>query len=229
VKSIFFDGFPQHLIPATQPSRSEAQDCLVFFCQVIEPVEMTCGHSYCAAYFLHQVQAPRLKDVPLKCCGNNNSCTNAFTMNQLRSLLPIIQFDTLLESAFDSHVRMHPDELHYWPSDNCTAVYRPGSLVTCPPCLSCICTAFKCVYHRGQSCAEYADIRDNAEGLRQYCEENDVREYPKCSMRMFRVEGCAHMVCLGCEAHVCWGCMRVFPDEQAVYSHMRGCADAERI
>jgi len=44
-----------------------------------------------------------------------------------------------------------------------------------------------------------------------------------CSMRMFRVDGCAHMMCTGCEAHVCWGCMRVFGDEEMVYEHIRGC------
>lgn len=233
----------------TAASQPEIMDCPVCFCPVVESVDLTCGklmnrndpepntdillligHSYCSTCFLHQVQAPWLKDIPLKCCGNDNTCTcaHAFSINLLRSVVPFAPFEALLESSFDTHVRTHPEELRYCPAENCTAVFQPttSALITCSSCLNCICTTCRCIYHRGQSCAEYVDMRNNPEGLRQYYQEHDVSECPACSMRMFRAEWCAHIICLGCEAHVCWGCMQVFPDEDRIYAHMRRCANA---
>lgn len=33
-------------------------------------------------------------------------------------------------------------------------------------------------------------------------------------------EGCNHMTCGGCRAHICWVCMAVFETDRPCYDHM---------
>jgi hypothetical protein len=62
--------------------------------------------------------------------------------------------------------------------------------------------------------------RDGADEFEVWKKDNDVRDYPTCTTSIEKIDGCNHMTCESCGAHICWHCMKVFKAGNEVYGHM---------
>ncbi|KAI9568708.1 hypothetical protein HD554DRAFT_706395 [Boletus coccyginus] len=197
--------------------------CPVCFGEAIVPVSLACGHQWCRACLAgYLTSAVENKMFPLRCLGNEATCTQCIPLGLSRKLLSVADFNAVVESAFWVYVHSRPDEFRHCPTPDCTQVYRsapPNAVLQCPSCLIRICAACRIEYHDGMTCEE----RDVAEDklFNEWASNNDVQSCPGCKAPIERSEGCNHMTCTRCQTHICWECLATFPKGEGIYDHMR--------
>jgi len=189
-----------------------------------------CGHVYCLACLRDYARSTLDTRVfPLTCLSEG--CSHALDLPVLAAILSPAEYEAVLTAAFTDHIRRHPAEFSYCPTPNCATVYRlapagdgGGRVISCADCLLDICTACAVEAHDGLSCAEHkaakhsdaaADAAFDAWKLR-----NRVHACPTCGTDIQKADGCDHITCASCKAHICWKCLSVFTDGPKVYSHM---------
>ncbi|KAH6662652.1 hypothetical protein F5X68DRAFT_178154 [Plectosphaerella plurivora] len=219
--------------------RTSTEDCSACWTEAEDPVRTSCGHVYCADCFtnLCQAEGSSATAFRLSCVGDGNRCGRLFPLDELHILLSSTALEDLLEASFNSHVRQHPSDFQYCPTPDCGQLYRPaaegseGVTFTCNSCLVTICTACH-VVHPGMTCAEH---QDNASGgYKAFAEAKErlgIKDCPKCKTSIEKTEGCNHMACGGCNAHICWVCLDTFDSSRECYAHLQekhgGCFDHE--
>lgn len=233
----------QTLSLASMPSSNSSEAvCPVCFCETTDPIELTCGHTYCTQclqHFLRSAAGPSFSSLQCIATEQTSDKTNSVCCHKeisypiIRLLLSSNEESQLLEAAFLAHIHSHPAEFHYCPTPDCKAVYRPstkeGTSHQCSTCLNRICTVCHTEFHEGLTCAEH---RDNLEGgnaaFQRWREENGVKPCPACHASLEKDGGCNHMHCINCGTHICWVCMKTFSDSDSsdgVYQHMRQAHD----
>jgi hypothetical protein len=209
--------------------------CPVCFCEATDPIELSCGHTYCTPclqHFLRSAAGPNFS--LLRCVAETptksqiSSCASDIPYLVIRRLLSSMEESQLLEASFLAHIHARPEEFRYCPTPDCKVVYRPtreGTVLQCSSCMNRVCGTCHVEFHEGLTCAEH---RDNLEGghdaFRQWREENGVKPCPKCGADLEKAGGCNHITCICCNTHICWVCMATFSDEDTsggVYHHMR--------
>lgn len=208
-----------------QPDEVRSSDvtCPVCFGEPVVPVALACSHQWCRTCLTgYLTSAVENKMFPLKCLGNDATCTQCIPLGLSRKLLSAPEFNAVIEAAFWVYIHSRPDEFHNCPTPDCTQVYRsapPNSVLQCPSCLVRICPACCIEYHDGMTCEE----RDVAEDklFKEWASSHDVKSCPGCKAPIERSEGCNHMTCTRCQTHSCWECLATFPRGQGIYEHMR--------
>jgi hypothetical protein len=200
--------------PSPIPQESELDDCPVCLGAPMDPVKLSCGHAYCRDCF-YDASVAMVEHVPFTCLGAEGECDHVCGIKEVAEILPFERYEKLFEEIFTTYIRRHPEELRCCPAPDCTSIYRPtkdGLIFTCIKCLAPICTSCHVLEHKGITCADYQ--RYHADGglraLAQYKADNDVRDCPKCSVSIEKNDGCMHMQCRSCFAHICWFCMDYF-------------------
>ncbi len=200
------------------------EDCPVCWTDPHQPIRLSCGHTYCHDCFCGQCQSADVHDFPLKCLGNSSKCSHVISNGELRDKLLATEFEALLDKALDAFIRTRTQQYQFCPTADCPNIYRvttESHTTTCQECLTTICTSCQIVSHDGLSCEENKDLRsEGAEAFRKWKESNDVRDCPKCKVAIENNDGCMHMECYSCHAHICWHCMKVFEKSSEVYGHM---------
>ncbi|KAF8621234.1 hypothetical protein AX15_007947 [Amanita polypyramis BW_CC] len=206
--------------------RGDGQACPVCFDEPTEGIQLRpCGHRWCRdclSNYLHS--AASNKSFPLACLGDEARCKQKIPLSVARSLLTADQFQAVVEASFSAYVQSHLDEFHYCPSPDCPQVYRTvqkslaGTTVQCPSCLLRICAACHQEAHDDFSCADDDDWDEN---FQEWAKDRDVKRCPGCRISIERLEGCNHMKCTQCQTHICWVCMKTFPNGEGIYGHMR--------
>ncbi|KAL0569785.1 hypothetical protein V5O48_012177 [Marasmius crinis-equi] len=212
----------QALDKIRMPHRMNAMSCPICLGEVERPVTLSCQHSYCRTCLSNYFLAAKDNHFfPLTCLGRNAKCPTPIPLPIARDLLPVADFDALVEAAFTTYVDTHPDVFHYCPSPDCTQVYRtapPGTVLQCPSCLVRICPRCHVEYHEGFDCPE----KDGGDRLfDKWAKEHGIKHCPGCKIPIERLEGCNHVTCTRCQSHICWVCMETFPRGEGIYSHMR--------
>jgi hypothetical protein len=195
------------------------------------PIQTLCKHTYCLECFENccKSAASTSKDeFRIECQGDGGNCTEVFNLAELKDYLSSSAFELVLKSSFEKYIQQHPKDFHYCPTPDCGYVYRCASAsnpkppaYTCQNCLEPICT-FCHARHGDYTCAEYKDIESGGyEALEKLKKELNIKDCPKCKTPMEKTEGCNHMTCGGCRAHICWVCMAVFRTSDPCYEHMR--------
>jgi hypothetical protein len=197
--------------------------CVVCWTPAEEPLETSCGHTYCTACF--DSQASSTSDFPICCLGDSGACNAPFALPELRRLLAGHTFETLLETSLTTFIRSHPKQVQYCSTPDCSRFYRVSQesaaiVFDCDHCLTSICTACHTGAHDQVSCADAKAGRDGTDAFAQWKNSNDVRDCPACAAPIQKSEGCNHMTCRSCGAHICWQCMRMFERGSDVYKHM---------
>jgi hypothetical protein len=197
--------------------------CPVCLEKVDHPVTLSqCKHSYCRSCFVCYLQAAiESKPFPLICLGDEGNCSSLIPISLSRRVLPLGDFDALIQSAFEAHIHERPKEYHFCPSLDCMQVYRSapgGNVLQCPSCLLRICSQCHAEQHDGFRCL---DLNKQEKLFSEWAKEHDVKSCPKCEVLIERAEGCNHVTCTRCRAHICWVCLRTFPGGDGIYSHMR--------
>lgn len=214
------------------PEAASSEDCAICWTEAEDAVYTACKHCYCSGCFedLCVAGTSALDANPrIQCQGDGGKCGKQVCLAELQDHLSSAALEDVLEAAFASYLARHPDELRYCPTPDCTQVYRTTqsdktgeTLFTCPACLVSVCT--KChVPHSGLTCAEqryYGSSGSNLKALEETKKKLGIKDCPKCGTMIEKTEGCNHMTCRFCSAHICWVCMEVFSDGKAVYPHM---------
>jgi hypothetical protein len=205
-------------------------DCPICFCEAESPISTSCNHTYCLECFEECCKAAASSSTvafQVKCQGDEGNCSHIFTLQELRDNVSSSVFETVLQSSFEDYIKQHPNLFHYCPTPDCDHIYRctvasgaDRPTYTCANCLELICTSCHALHGR-YTCAEYKDIQSGGyEALEQLKKELNIKDCPKCTTPMEKTEGCNHMTCGGCKAHICWVCMAVFSSSQPCYDHM---------
>lgn len=210
---------------------ASSADCPICFDKPDIPVQMSCMHLYCLDCFQNccTTAASTSKDgFQVKCHGDEGACSTIFTLREIGEVLPSSALEEVLMSSFRTYVQRKPDEYRYCPTPDCGYIYRCASASgpsairhTCPNCFEDICRS--CHARHGQyTCAEYKDIASGGrEALEKLKRKLNYKDCPKCATTMEKTEGCNHITCGGCRAHICWVCLAVFGAPDPCYEHMR--------
>ena len=203
-------------------------DCPICFCEAENPIHTSCKHTYCLECFEENCKAAASTsgaEFRIKCQGNEGICSSIFSMEELGALLSSSAFENILQASFEEYVKRHPESFHYCPTADCGYIYRCSKASnlkphTCPNCFESICTTCH-ASHGKYTCAEYTDIASGGlEALARLKKELNIKDCPRCSTPMEKTDGCNHMTCIGCKAHICWVCMAVFETGGPCYDHM---------
>ncbi|KAI9064073.1 hypothetical protein FKP32DRAFT_1625776 [Trametes sanguinea] len=217
--------------------------CPICFCDVEDPLMLSCGHVYCRPCLQHYLgslaqatagggstTATCLAKGTVETAASDvgGDCKCAVPLEIVRSLLSPGEEERLLETTFLSHIHSRPQQFKYCPTADCQTVYRAakeGTLLRCPSCLTRICAFCHVEAHEGLTCAEYKDhISGGDDSFRRWAEAHGARPCPGCGAHLEKNGGCNHMTCAHCGAHMCWVCMRVFQETDSgggVYAHMQ--------
>jgi len=208
--------------------------CAICWTTPEDPIITSCNHTYCTDCFERFCFAgsSSSKDFTLLCAGASSTCNARLPLSELQSHLSSVVLEKILEESFTAYVRRRPDMFRYCGTADCISVYRVSSsssssskdtagVFTCPRCLATTCTACHSS-HPGMSCAEYADMKSGGyAALQKTKTELGIKDCPKCMTSIEKIEGCNHMTCLGCRAHICWKCMQTFRTGDDCYDHLR--------
>jgi hypothetical protein len=197
--------------------------CVVCWTPAEDPLRTCCGHTYCTTCL--ESQASCTSEFPICCLGDSGRCNTVFTLPELRRLLTAEIYSTMLETSLTTYVRSHPKNFQYCSTPDCDRFYRCSeeaiaTAFDCDHCLASICTACHSTAHEGETCKEARAGRDGTDEFADWKSKNDARDCPNCSTSIQKSEGCDHMTCGSCRAHICWQCMKVFAQGPEVYAHM---------
>ncbi|KAK0643982.1 hypothetical protein B0T16DRAFT_416954 [Cercophora newfieldiana] len=212
--------------PTPTPDTAATLICPICFTPPEDPITTPCTHTYCTDCFEHFCSAG-LTSTSLLCASS--SCNTPLPLSSLQSHLPTPALEKLLSDSFTSYIRQRPSTFRYCGTPDCNQVYRvsssatPGSeadMFTCPRCLTTVCT--KCRdSHPGMTCAEHADIKSGGyAALEETKRKLGIKDCPRCKTSIEKIDGCNHVTCLGCQAHICWKCLGTFGSSRGCYDHL---------
>jgi hypothetical protein len=224
----------RHAVPnrslLDDPSRVEG-DCPICLSEEPDnPIKASCKHTYCLECFeecCRSAASTSKAQFQIECQGDEGTCSTVFTLSEVKDHVSSSVFETILESTFEEYIRRHPEAFRYCPTPDCGYVYRCTTTSSSRPlaymCLKCfepLCTSCHS-RHGDYTCAEYKEIASGGyEALVKLKRELNIKDCPKCTTPMEKTEGCNHMTCAGCKAHICWVCMAVFDTGGPCYEHM---------
>jgi IBR domain, a half RING-finger domain len=201
------------------------QDCTICWTQAENSILTRCNHLYCLECFedMCVAAAGGEKEFSISCQGEMGKCERVFSLQELQDHLSSTALEEILEASFASYIRRHPQSFRYCPTPDCGDIYRTSVTAgthTCTKCLEATCTACH-VRHGVMTCADYKDLTSGGYGaFERYKKESGIKDCPKCTTPMEKTEGCNHMTCGGCGAHICWVCLQTFTDGGLCYAHM---------
>lgn len=219
------DGTRQLAEIDTRPQCSDMREaCSVCWTDADTPTKTSCGHIYCLDCFQGSCAAGvEGEKLEILCHGNQGACNQAMSAEDLREHLSSAMLESILECSFASYVKRHPDKFRYCPTPDCGYIYKVTSKPQsqhCPECFRPTCSACH-EPHVGMTCADYREIASgNYAAFLEVKERLNIQDCPKCKTLLEKTEGCNHMTCSVCQAHICWVCMMTFPEGNAVYAHM---------
>ncbi|KAK2554386.1 ATP-dependent RNA helicase DEAH12 [Acropora cervicornis] len=209
-------------------TQSQAQlVCGICLCDLEDTDEIyrlaCCGHAYDKTCIIQQLKSAV---VPLKCVTEN--CEEPVVWKDFLNLLSQSERKKLLLSSLDAYVRCNPDSVKYCPTPDCGMVYRvstDGRSHKCGACSADICTSCHTQSHRGLTCAMFKSGRNVEEDFKEWMRKDpsNRKNCPQCNAPIEKNQGCNHMVCSQCKAHMCWLCLGVFRTGQEVYDHQSHC------
>ena len=206
----------------TLPATRDIPDCPVCFCEVNNPVKLTCGHTYCFACLLHFLVTA--ENFPVGCLGEDGRCGVAIPLSTISHILPPKDETKFFDTAFLAYIHQRPNEFRYCPTPDCQMIYRPaepGIMLRCFSCLARICPSCHVEFHEGLTCKEHHEHKTGgAEAFQRWREANNIKACPGCKADTEKFDGCNHITCLRCRTHWCWVCQATFPTGSGTYEHM---------
>lgn len=218
-------------LPQEQDMTTGAEECCpVCWTTAENPLKVGCGHVYCHDCFENFCQsAVGNGQSGIRCLADEGACNALFSLQELQDCLSSLTFEELLASAVTSHVKSRPDEFCWCPTPDCQTIYRPTSqeppkLFSCRGCSKTICSSCN-VDHHGKSCAEHKYITSGAaadadRNFDKVKKQLGIKDCPRCKTSIQKSDGCNHMTCSACKAHICWVCLEAFNGSKPCYDHM---------
>ncbi|KAI9899838.1 hypothetical protein N3K66_004100 [Trichothecium roseum] len=203
-------------------------DCSICACEAEHPVQLACGHVYCAGCFedMCAAEGGRPREYRITCEGAGGDCKQVISLEEMQTLLLCETFEGALSASFVSYVRRHPKQFRFCPTPDCDQIYRVSSTElgqpptsTCMKCLSSTCTACH-TSHVGSGCA---GDKGHASSIldAKTKEQLGIKDCPECDSPIHKYDGCNHVTCATCNIHICWVCRKTFKESSLCYTHMR--------
>ncbi|KAI4691050.1 uncharacterized protein J4E88_002527 [Alternaria novae-zelandiae] len=202
--------------------------CPVCFTPPEDPIKTFCSHAYCNSCLVSQCTFA--DSFPVKCLGEDAVCDAPLYLSDVKKVLSGTEYDDLLQTSLTSYLRSRPTEFHYCSTPDCDRFYRISSaenprIFDCDGCLTSICTSCHQGPHDGHTCetnkALMRAAMEEDEKLTKWKKDHDVRDCPKCGVPIEKADGCNHMTCTSCQAHICWFCMKTLSSGGETYNHMQ--------
>lgn len=221
----FPGSYPGEKLEASGEEPDETKTCAVCLCRPMGKMYTTpCGHTYCVGCFANQCSSINADTIPIHCLGADGDCQRIFEMPELRTALGDETFETLLRVALAAHVATRPGTFRYCPAPDCLNIYRvsnDGEVISCSNCQLLVCTTCHTEHHDGWTCDENNDrLEGNTKAFLEWKATNMAKDCPRCDSSIQKIEGCNHVRCISCRAHMCWVCLKVCDSSQATYAHM---------
>ena len=207
--------------------------CPVCIDKVDEPYHLNvCGHCYCSACMNQYITSPfdSVKSAsmfPLKCLYDN--CHYPLTMEDFQAFLKKDQIEQLNRISFESFV-IGSDKYKSCSSPDCSWVYKSTSrpkVFVCPECKTRVCRSCGNLPHElYDTCEAYRMTKDPSKAdelYEKWVSQANTRKCPKCSVMIEKNQGCSHVHCTLCEAHICWKCGKYFKSRGQCYDHINDC------
>ncbi len=221
------------IVGRERQQHTHSQDsCSDYICPICidcasSPITLECGHTWCKRCLIsYLLAAVNTRLFPLLCMGGSGKCSDHISLKIAQSLLSSEDFHHVARAAFFAYIhwQSRPSDFHHCPTPDCPHVYRNppvGALLRCPSCLIRICGKCHVKHHDGRSCldSENEDLRM----VDKWSVGRDVKRCPSCRIVIEKVDGCKHVACAHCHAHICWECLSFFDVARDCYRHMRGC------
>ncbi|KAJ3482803.1 hypothetical protein NLI96_g6729 [Meripilus lineatus] len=200
----------------------EHGSCPVCLDDVTNPILLECGHSWCKSCLANFLRSSIDNKVfPISCLGDEARCAKPISLRVARDVLSPAEFEAVVRASFTAHVHTHPSEFYYCPTPDCPQVYRKAprdTVLQCPSCLTRICPNCHVTYHQGRFCPD--PNTEDTKLFDEWTKKHDVKQCPGCKAPIERAEGCNHVNCARCKAHICWVCLKTFAESKSVYDHM---------
>ncbi|KAK2459948.1 hypothetical protein APHAL10511_008033 [Amanita phalloides] len=210
-----------------QPNEEEEAHCPICLAEVVVPIKLDCGHSYCTSCLRrYLITAPERSRFPITCIGNDDGCQRPIAVPVIRSLLSVSEFHTVLDKAVISYINQHPSEFRHCSTPGCTQLYRSDRdkrALTCPSCAVPICSTCHGKGHPGSTCPEQRALEASEQDRlnSQWASHNGAKKCPSCRVWIQKTAGCNHVHCRMCKAHICWVCLARYRTANDVYEHLR--------
>lgn len=193
-------------------------ECCVCFTATSNPFEVfrpeSCGHAYCLECIILQV-SPSSLVVPVLCAADG--CSKPFVVEDFRKLSRTTDFklQSLVQVSLRSYIAANQKIVHVCPTPDCDMVYNVSEDGRCFLCSHCgVMTCTKChePYHDGLSCDMYQAGKKGEKEFEEWMKQDpeNRKRCPKCSTPIEKRDGCNHLHCTTCQAHICWFCLRYF-------------------
>jgi len=180
---------------------------------------LSCGHSYCRDCIKELLEF-HIKEgsvEELKCPFCSVEIDKSVVLNICPDLF------TRYERLKTTNYLNNQSEYSYSFCPNCNGDYfcdKDATCGTCPHCNFSFCPKCKKESHTGE-CGQHASLmqrkREN-ESSNQWIVSNTT-PCPKCHVRVFKNEGCNHVICSICKSEFCYRCGKLIKG----YDHFKNC------
>ena len=217
-------------INPTDPGANSLPECPVCLCE-IELSDLTrleyCGHAYCQPCLkLHFQSALRDKQFPMLCCVDD--CNKPIVQKDIRQQIGkgVVDMKQLALATVSSFVGKNKETYRYCITPDCEMVYRvsdDGRMFQCGDCDVRVCTSCHIQYHDGLTCAMYQSAKTGEGSVDMWIKESPTtrKGCPSCKIGIEKIDGCNHMTCTACKAHICWVCLAFFSSGRECYGHLQ--------
>ena len=221
------EALPGEPASAEQPGEVECMICYETLDDGASYRVACCGHAYCPECVENKIKVSvNDKQFPLTC--DSEGCSESFVWKDFEKTAKDPKaLRSLVEASIDHYTTSNPDKVKHCLTPDCGAIYAvssDGRPFTCYGCQTEICTTCHVQYHQGLTCAMYQSEKKDSGSVTEYLEQNkNTKRCPKCRVLIEKIEGCNHMTCKMCRAHMCWRCLKVFLSGGEVYAHQSKC------
>ena len=206
-------------------------DCSACFTPVEDPKDLIrlecCGHAFHTDCIAVQVKSDTLT---LPVCCAKEECSQEFLLKDFENLQKRLKFRTadLVSAALRNYMEKNSDTYKNCPTPDCKMIYiktDDSKPFICGNCTVSTCRKCHEQYHAGMSCEVYKRSMPSDDELLEWMNEDpdNRKKCPQCSCYIEKNEGCMHVTCILCRAHICWPCMKYFKTATECYNHQPYC------
>ena len=204
-------------------------ECVACFCDISESFFRLslCGHVYCLpCFYMYLFVSAEEGQFPLRCANCDDPILMEDVQWALRENYADLQW--FINRSVSSMVTKHSDEYSHCSSPDCKLIYAcklegGNTKFECPACGVIMCRSCHVPYHEGEACRSYRMKNGKYERAMIKWMIEDERSRGVCPRCMHGIEkegGCNKLQCVVCEAHICWVCLKDFPNSSDAYKHL---------